>query len=409
MVNTTQSLLFSEDNINNLFPFHLLINKQLIIEAYGNSMQKLHGNCINKLFTESFHLIRPVEVDINYKTLCALANKLVIFKINRGIESTIIIKGQFTHIGKEEKLFFTGTPWFSTIEELRKTGLLINDFPHDNPTIDLLHLLKAEEIINQDLNKLVDTISEQKDKLKKGEEQILISLQKEQELNQLKSNFVSLASHEFRTPLACIRSSIELMQMTLTIPGTPLKNIIKHQNNIIVEVDHLCELINEVLTVGKIESNTFTCKKEAVNLQLILQKVIENLDLIQDDERSVSFLMDENSPKIMADPLLLKHILNNLLSNSLKYSKGKQQPGVTIIYGTNNVQVIIKDFGIGIPADQQSKIFQAFFRADNVDQIAGTGLGMFITKNFIELQGGQISFKSIPQKGTEFTISLPLF
>ena len=73
------------------------------------------------------------------------------------------------------------------------------------------------------------------------------------------------------------------------------------------------------------------------------------------------------------------------------------------------MQVIIKDFGIGIPADQQSKIFQAFFRADNVDQIAGTGLGMFITKNFIELQGGQISFKSIPQKGTKFTISLPLF
>ena len=408
MVNSPQSILFSKNNINRLFPFHLLINKELIIEGYGNSMQKLHGSCINKLFTESFQLIRPVEVDINFNKLCALANNLVMFKINRGVDNTLIIKGQFTYIEEDKKLFFTGTPWFNSIEELRKTGLMINDFPHNNPTIDLLHLLKAEEIINQDLSKLVSKISEQKDILKKGEEQILFSLQKERELNQLKSNFVSLASHEFRTPLACIRSSVELLQINLTRPDTKLKDTIRHQHNILEEVDHLSELINEVLTVGKIESNTFTCKKELVDIQLILQKVIDNLNQIQDDERSITYLMDTNHPKIMADPLLLKHILTNILSNSLKYSKGKKQPEVTIKFGHSDVQVIIKDFGIGIPLNQQAKIFQAFYRAENVDQIAGTGLGMFITKNFIELHGGQISFKSLPQNGTEFTMCLPL-
>lgn len=408
MVAPTQSLLFSKDNINKLFPFYLLINNELIIEAYGSSMRKLHGNCINKLFTESFQLIRLVEVNINFNTFCTLANKLVIFKINRGVDDAIIIKGQFIYIEKDEQLFFTGTPWFGRIEELRKTGLLINDFPHNNPTIDLLHLLKAEEIINQDLNRLVGTISEQKDKLKKGEAQILISLQKERELNQLKSNFVSLASHEFRTPLACIRSSVELLQMNLTRPDVPVNNTIRHQNNIITEVDHLSELINEVLTVGKIESNTFTCNKESVDLFEILQIVINNLKMIQNDERSINLLAEENPIILMADPLLLRHILNNLLSNSLKYSKGKKQPEVSVIYGNEDVQVLVKDFGIGIPLKQQAKIFQAFFRAENVDQISGTGLGMFITKSFIELHGGKISFKSNMETGTEFIMSLPL-
>lgn len=408
MVNTIQSIVFSKDNIKSIFPFHLLINNKLIIEAYGSSMQKLHSNCINKLFTESFQLIRPVEVDINFKVLCALANNLVIFKIHTELGNNISIKGQFTYLEDGDKLFFTGTPWFYSIEELRKTGLMINDFPHDNPTIDLLHLLKNEEIINQDLNKLLGTINEQKNKLIKGEEQILNSLQKERELNQLKSNFVSLASHEFRTPLACIRSSVELMQMNLARPGLPIENAIRHQNNILSEVDHLSALINEVLTVGKIDSNSFTCKKEMVNLHLILQNLIENINQIQDDDRIINFTAANNPVLFMADPLLLRHILNNLLSNALKYSKGKERPIIQTIYKNNKVQILVKDFGIGIPLEQQSKIFQTFFRAKNVDQIPGTGLGMFITKNFIELHGGQISFISIPQKGTEFIISLPL-
>ena len=407
MVNTSQSLTLSKENINRLFPFHLFINNQLIIENCGSSVQKLHGNCINNLFTESFQLMRPVEVNITFKVLCGLVNKLVLIKTDNGKDTATLIKGQFTYIEEDEKLFFTGIPWFNSIEELRKTGLTVNDFPHNNPTIDLLYLLKTEEIINQDLNQLVSTISEQKNKLKKGEEQILVSLHKEKELNQLKSNFVSLASHEFRTPLACIRSSIELLQINLSRPSSQLKDTARHHNNIISEIDNLSKLIDEVLTVGKIESDTFSCKKEVVNLTLTLLKIIDNLNNIQDDERVITFIGDTNFLPVMADPLLLKHILNNLISNSFKYSKGKKPPVVKIIYEKTKVSVQIVDFGIGIPYNQQGKIFQAFFRAENVEQIKGTGLGMFITKNFVELHGGQISFKSIPNEGTEFLMSLP--
>ena len=110
----------------------------------------------------------------------------------------------------------------------------------------------------------------------------------------------------------------------------------------------------------------------------------------------------------MADPHLLNQIFNNIISNALKYSKGKKQPVVTILYCKNEVQIIIKDFGIGIPFQQQAEIFQAFFRAENTNQIEGSGLGLFITKNFIELHGGSIFFKSLPEKETIFTVGLIL-
>lgn len=371
-------------------------------------MKKLNPYCIEKLFTDCFELIRPVEDHVDKLMIHELVNQLVLLKISTGPDSSLLIKGQFTYIEGDQKLFFTGTPWFNSIEGLRKTNLMMNDFPHHNPTVDLLHLLKTEEIINQDLSRLVETINEQKNKLKKGEEQILISLQKERELNQLKSNFISLASHEFRTPLACIRSSIELLQINLTRPDSLLHHTIRHHNNILTEVDRLSELIDEVLTVGKIESDTLTCKKEVLDLSQFSKNIINNLVHYQNDERSVSLIMNRESSIIMADPLLLKHILNNLLSNSLKYSKGRKQPVLELIVQKKQVHIKIKDFGIGIPYDQQASIFQVFFRADNALQIEGTGLGMFITKNFIELHEGQISFKSSPGKGTEFIVSLPV-
>ena len=405
---TVKPLLFSTENLNCLFPFHILINSDLIIESTGNSMIKLCGNYISKPFTDCFQLIRPVEVHVNFAILGRLVNKLLLFKVTSLQNSITIVKGQFTYFDDKQRLLFTGTPWFNSIEELRSTDLMISDFPHHNPTVDLLHMLKTQEIINQDLEQLIITINEQKNKLKIGEEQILNSLQKERELSELKSNFVSFASHEFRTPLACIRSSVELTQLTLAKATPQLSNISKHQNNIISEVDQLCELIDEVLIVGKIESNNFLCKKEATDLHFVLRKIIKNIDLIQDDKRSVTLIASKTNKIIMADPLLLNHIFNNLISNSLKYSKGEKQPEVTIKYNNNEVQLKIKDFGIGIPLQQQAKIFQAFFRADNVNQIAGTGLGLFITKNCIALHGGHISFKSIPKKGTEFLMTLPL-
>lgn len=408
MVTKHSPLLFSSSHLNILFPFHVLINSDFIIESCGKSMIKLSGDYTDKLFSACFQLIRPRDVDLNFYELCTLANQLLLLKALNGDSSAIIIKGEITYFENEQKLLFTGTPWFNAIEELRTFKLMISDFPHNNPTVDLLHLLKTQEIINQNLNQLIITINGQKNKLKNGEEQILISLKKEKELNQLKSNFISFASHEFKTPLACIRSSIELMQIILTEPLPQLPRTIKHLNNIELEVDQLSKLIDEVLIIGKQDSNIFSCKKVPINLYAVLQNIINTITQIQDDKRSVTLIANDTSSLIMADPHLLSQIFNNIISNALKYSKGKKQPVVTIVYFRNEVQILIKDFGIGIPFQQQAEIFQAFFRAENTNQIEGSGLGLFITKNFIELHGGSISFKSLPEKETIFTVGLIL-
>lgn len=400
--------LFNTQIINRLFPFHLLINRNLVIQSCGKSMKKLHGNCIGRSFIDCFQLMRPVETVIDFNKLFKLTDTLVIIKTRDGRETTTLIKGQFEYLEGDDQLLFIGTPWFNSLEQLRMTNLMLNDFAHHCPTIDLLHQIKTQDIVNDDLKRLVETINEQKNKLKKGEKNILSSLEKERELNQLKSSFVSLASHEFRTPLSCIRSSIELMQINAERPGVPLSDIKRHQNNILLEVDHLSRLIDEVLTVGKIESNSFRCKKQRIDIEIFLQEIIKKIIPIQEDGRSVSVFIYGTAQPVMADHLMLTHIITNLLSNAFKYSKGKSQPIVTLFYEAEGLKMKIKDYGIGIPFGDQSKIFQAFFRAENVNNISGTGLGMFITKSFIELHDGQITFKSIPEKGSEFTIWLPL-
>ncbi|MEB0264039.1 ATP-binding protein [Mucilaginibacter sp. 10I4] len=403
---TDNGLYFKRNNLDRLFPFYVLINSDLIIEAYGPSMKKLHANCLKTLFTDSFKLIRPVESQVEFDTLVRLAGSLVIIKGTSGAITTSI-KGQFESYDQEQKLLFIGSPWFNSIEELTITGLSINDFAHIDPTIDLLHLLKSQEIINEDLIRLVTTINEQKNKLKKGEKIILNTLEKERELNKLKTDFVTITSHEFRTPLACISSSVELIQFN-NRPVINADYAQRHLTNIMSEVDHLSKLIDEILTVGQMESAGLRCKKETVNIDDIINTIIDNISAIQNDGRSVTVIRNGIPKVLLADPILLNHVLKYLIANALKYSESQKQPILTLVYRTKQLVIRVKDFGMGIPYIEQDKVFQAFFRAGNVHHIKGNGLGLFISKNIVELHGGQIRLKSTPNVSTEFSILLPL-
>jgi PAS domain S-box-containing protein len=263
--------------------------------------------------------------------------------------------------------------------------------------------------IHDNNNKMIGIVTSSRviDIRKQAEENILNTLHKERELNQLKSNFVNLASHEFRTPLACIRSSLELLELSASRSQNPLVDIARHANNIFTEVDRLSMLIDEVLTVGKIESSSFSCKKEAIIIDDLIKDKIKELEAVQPDGRKIKIISDEYIGQVMNDPLLMGLVLSNLISNAFKYSTGSKEPELKLSSTKSSYTIKIKDFGIGIPFDQQSKIFQAFYRAENVIGIKGTGLGMFITKYFIELHKGTLKFKSIPEKGTEFIVTLP--
>lgn len=245
---------------------------------------------------------------------------------------------------------------------------------------------------------------------KKAEEQILMSLQKEKELNQMKSNFVGLASHQIRTPLSSIRSSAEILAVKALRSSESKEIIAKYTNNICSEVDRLSILIDEVLTVSKIESHSFECKKKEVNINQLIMKVVTENEKNQPDASKISVKMPRKKEIVLADPLLLEHALGNLISNALKYSVGKPSPKVELIFNdTGKYEIRIRDFGLGIPFESQHKIFEAFHRAENVSNIKGTGLGMFIAKYLIELHGGQINFESKPNEGTLFVVTLDRF
>lgn len=240
----------------------------------------------------------------------------------------------------------------------------------------------------------------------KAEIQILLAIEKERELNVLKSNFVSLASHEFRTPLAIMRSSVELSEIHITKSGFEAPYLLKHIQTITNEIDQLSELIEKVLTLGRIDSKAFTCNKEEIDLVALIGDTIRNLEKIQRDERTIVFLVSGTPRRVMADPLLLAHAITNLVSNAFKYSSERPKPHIELVFHQKSYHIIITDFGIGIPLNAHSKVSQAFYRADNVDSIKGTGLGIFIAKKFILLHQGSLNFTSIPTKGTVFTIQL---
>ncbi len=368
--------------------------------------EKMHANCIETLFTDSFKLIRPVESQVKFDTLVKLADSLVIIKGTSGA-ITNLIKGQFESYGPEKKLLFIGSPWFNSIEELIKSGLSINDFAYADPTTDLLHKLKSQEIINDDLLRLVTTINEQKRKIKKSEKLILNTLEQERELNKLRSDFVSMTSHEFRTPLSCISTSVELIQLK-NRHAINADNPQRHLTNILSEVDHLSKLIDEILTMSQIESNGLVCKKVPVNIDEIINTIMDNISASQTDGRSVTVIRNGIPNVLLADPILLVRCLNNLIANALNYSESQKQPILTLNYKTTHLEIRVKDFGVGIPYNEQDKVFQAFFRAGNAHHIKGNGLGLFISKNIVELHGGQITLKSTPGVSTEFSILLPL-
>ncbi|MCJ8209710.1 PAS domain S-box protein [Mucilaginibacter sp. RS28] len=240
---------------------------------------------------------------------------------------------------------------------------------------------------------------------KEAEDQAILTLQRERELNQKKSRFVNFVSHEFRTPLASISSSIELMEMYVDRNGTDHKALKRHLRNVMSEVDRISLLIEEVLIVGKIESDGFDCKREPVSIEDMVASVIEVIEKVQVDNRKAELKINGPPTLTMADPMLLRHAVSNLVSNAFKYSYDKPPPIVEINFEQKEAVIKVIDSGIGIPLRDQKNIFKPFFRSENARSINGTGLGMFITKYFIDLQGGKLTFKS-SDKGSEFTIRL---
>ncbi|MEZ5029391.1 MAG: HAMP domain-containing sensor histidine kinase [Ferruginibacter sp.] len=241
------------------------------------------------------------------------------------------------------------------------------------------------------------------DALEASKDELTKALSKEKELSDLKSRFVSMASHEFRTPLSTILSSASLVAKYTE--AEQQENRTKHILRIKSSVNNLTNLLNEFLSIGKIEDGKITANNFEFNLKEMLTVLCNEMEAIAKNEQQIIFTYTGDE-YIVSDPSLLRNVVTNLLSNAIKFSPEKSIIEVTCNILSNEIILSIKDNGIGISAEDQVHLFERFFRGTNVTNIQGTGLGLHIVGKYIEILDGKIEFKSELEKGTEFIITL---
>ncbi len=241
---------------------------------------------------------------------------------------------------------------------------------------------------------------------KESERILQQSLQREQELNRLKSQFVSTASHGFRTPLATIQSSVELVKLHLERPSPQSQPAIQRHLSIIEEqVFDVNNLLSEVLTIGKVETGQISYAPQPVDLLALVSEVISTHYSGRQDGRSVR-LSITGSPRIaLLDAQLITHVLVNLLSNAFKFST--HNPDLEIIFEEFQLILRIRDQGIGVPEAELPQLFSSFFRAGNAENVPGSGLGLVIAHQFVLIHGGELAIESKENVGTICTVTLP--
>ena len=246
-------------------------------------------------------------------------------------------------------------------------------------------------------------------KRKINEEKIIaqqLEMEKEKEVNDLKSRFVSMASHEFRTPLSTVLSSVSLLSKYTTTEDQSKRD--KHIDRIKSSVKTLTDILNEFLSLGRIEEGKVDMNPEIFDLVEFMNGMNNEMSVLLKPGQNFIFNHKGNT-QTYTDTNLLKHIMINLLSNAIKFSPENANIVIDAEVTASHTKISITDKGIGIPINDQVHLFERFFRATNVTNIQGTGLGLHIVGRYVELLNGTIHCHSEFENGSSFIINLPSF
>lgn len=235
--------------------------------------------------------------------------------------------------------------------------------------------------------------------------EVKAALIKEKELSELKSRFVTMASHEFRTPLSAILSSISLIARYNE--NEDIDKRMKHVNRIRSSVENLTTILNGFLSLSRLEEGVVLVESVSFDINDLIEDLIDELNGILKHGQKINYIHSGALKSVVLDKNLLRNIMLNLVSNGIKYSKEGKIIEISTTIENNVLVLIVKDEGIGIPIYEQKYIFSRFFRAQNVTNISGTGLGLNIVKKYLDLLNGTIEFSSNHQ-GTVFTVQIPL-
>jgi len=379
----------------------LLVNNFLLNQfGYGNP-DEIVGKPVEQLIPMRYHskhvLLRDHYIEDSHPRPMGLGKDLFAIKKD-GAEFPVEVSLSSYVMGKE---IFT-IAFVNDITKRKEFENAINiqreQLEETNKKIEELNN-ELEGKVELRTRQLQDTLQQ----LELSRDELTRALSKEKELSDLKSRFVSMASHEFRTPLSTILSSASLVAKYVETTEQEQRN--KHINRIKSSVNNLTDLLNEFLSIGKIEDGKISANNQHFNLKELITSLCSEMEAIAKSKQQFNYFHTGNEI-IFSDPSLLRNIITNLLSNAIKFSGEGSVNEVNSHVSTDRIILTVKDNGMGISAEDQQHLFERFFRGANVTNIQGTGLGLHIVSKYIEILDGEIAFESELEHGTKFTITL---
>jgi PAS domain S-box-containing protein len=299
--------------------------------------------------------------------------------------------------------------YFRLDEELYAVAYIIDITFKKEAERELIEQKNRIEHLNADLEKtvaertaaLLDTLAQ----LEQSKNELAEALTTERELGELKSRFVAMASHEFRTPLTAILTSADLVGKYAERTQQPHRQ--RHLDRIRASVNHLNDILEEFLAVGRLEEGRIDPRPTAVLLPALLTEALDSIDGTKKGGQRIRVELECPQP-LWIDPSLFRKVLVNLIGNAVKYSAEEATVWVRANCTPDRLTLTVQDEGVGIPPDDLEHLFERFFRAKNALNVPGTGLGLHIVRRYVELMGGQIGLESTLGIGTTVSLTIPI-
>lgn len=390
----------------------LIVNKQQEIVEFNQSFAKMFGYEIDELMGKHINLLIPHK-----------------YRDNHGDHvQTFHHKNQKRQMGRDRNIYGLKKngdvfPLEAGLNPFELNGekfvmTIVSDITKRVETQNKIKKLNSslEQKVNErteDLKQTIVELSELNELLKgeikrrkKAEARIKTALQKEIELNDLKTKFLSLVSHEFKTPLSGILTSTTLASKYTKTDQQEKRD--KHLTTIKNKVHYLTSILNDFLSIERLETGKITYKFEYFSLLNLINEVVYNANVTLKAGQIIDYPKDINDVELYQDRHVLELILSNLMNNAIKYSKEDTKIELDIYEKQGYLHFKIKDQGMGIPQKDQSHIFERYFRAENALLNQGTGIGLNIIKVHLENLGGDIYFESQENKGSIFFVKLPI-
>ncbi len=401
---------FSVDSI-------LVINNRGVIQYINDATLKMFLYEREDLIGQKINILMPEPDRTNHdqyienyertrkKKIIGIGREVVALKSNGQKFSCLL---SISEVKVDEEVFYTGILHdISALKATEEELIVLNkslEAKVSERTKMLSEVVTKLQQTNSDLINEVELRKKTEIELENSKDELKKSLEKEMELSNLKSRFLTMASHEFKTPLSTILSSANLIKKYNDIDEDEKVDI--HLSKINNTIQHLTTILNDFLSLGKWDEGKIRIQKEAFSFLNLIENVTGNLNTSLKTGQVIKTEVIDVT--IYTDRELLKNSLINLISNASKYSKENQEITVSNFVEKENLVIEVKDLGIGIPQNAFVSIFERFFRASNVINIEGTGIGLNLVKNYITILGGEVSFTSEEGRGSTFIIKLPI-